>query len=265
LEVLLPLMHDNLQVRFLFLPNGEDPDSLIRKEGKSAFEQRISTASSLSDFFLQTVSQQSDMNTMEGRARFAKQALVHIQQLPSGILQSILIEELSKRARVNINELKQQIQSKDQVATTDASLAKTPKSKLSTPIRLAISLLVQFPELVNLIEQPLPKNDLTGHAFLNQLIEIIKKNSKITTGALLEYWRGQKEEGFIAKLAQEAHMVPEAGIKNEFLGAIRQLTSLSLDEEINRLMAKAAHTDLSDTEKLELSSLIAKKKTPELT
>jgi DNA primase len=119
---------------------------------------------------------------------------------------------------------------------------------------------LQHPYLVELIQGPLPPFHASWHALLSQLIQIIQQNSTITTGTLLEYWRGQKEENFMAKLAHWEHMVPDAGLKNAFLGAIRQLTLLSFDEEINRSLAKATQEGLTEDEKLELSMWIGKKK-----
>jgi len=266
LQVIFPIINDHLQVKFLFLPEGEDPDTLIRKEGKLPFEKRLETALSLSTFFFQTLSRQSDLNTLEGRARFAALALDYIKQLPTGLFQGIVIEELSKRARVDIGELKQQVKNPEKTSAAilasgaTASANRGHKTKLPTPVRLAMSLLVQYPSLASLIQEPLPKTNLPGYTFLEQLIEIVKKKPDITTGALLEYWRGQKEEAFIAKLAHWEHMIPEEGIKNEFLGAIRQLTALGFEEEINRLLAKAAQEGLTEQEKQELSAWIAKKK-----
>jgi DNA primase len=263
LQTIFPMMHDQLQVRFLFLPDGEDPDSLVRKEGKDAFEKRLETALSLSSFFFQTLSRQSDMNTMEGRARFAASALGQIKQLPDGIFQGILIDELSKRARVDINELKQQVkkaetpQAKNLLPATAQDLAPT---KLSPPLRLVLALLIQNPFLVKHLDDSPFSDNLPGSAFLTQLIEIIKKTPNITTGSLIENWRGQQEERFIYKLAHWEHLIPEAGTENEFQGAIRQLTSQNLDEEINRLLAKAAQEGLSEEEKVSLSACIAKKK-----
>lgn len=262
LQVIFPLMNDHLQIRFLFLPDGEDPDSLVRKEGKPAFEQRVASAQSLSDFFFQTLVKQSDMNTLEGRARFASSSLNHIKQLPAGIFQGIMLDELSKRARVDRQELNKQIKHPDEstmTAAADSSSIET-KEKLPAPIRLAIALLIQYPTLASLITEPLPKSHLPGYSFMLQLIDIIQKNPSVTTGSLLENWRGQKEEAFVSKLAKLDHMMPEAGIQSEFLGIIRQLASLGVDEEINRLLAKAAQEGLTDDEKLELSARIAKKK-----
>ena len=262
LQVILPMMHDSLQVRFLFLPEGEDPDSLVRKESKPQFEKRLDSALSLSAFFFQTLSRQSDINTMEGRAQFAASALNHIKQLSAGIFQGMMIEELSKRARVDINDLKQQIKNPEETLPTaiSASPPQLTKAKWPAPVRLASALLIQYPHLASLITEPLPRKELPGYLFLSQLIEIVQKSPNINTGALIEYWRGQKEEPLIAKLAHWEHMIPEKGINSEFLGTMRQLTMLSLDEEINSLLAKAAQEELADDEKLELSTWIAKKK-----
>lgn len=262
LQVVFPMMHDSMQVRFLFLPDGEDPDTLIRQEGKDAFEKRLETAASLSAFFFQTLSKQCDMNTLEGRARFAASAINQIKQLPAGIFQGMLVEELSKRARVDINELKQQL--KNPVAAQPAAIAQTiaPAQKVTmpAPMRLAIALLVQYPDVAKSFTGELLQSRLPGADFLNQLIEIINKNIKITTGALLEYWRGRQEESWIAQLAQWDHMVPETGVASEWLGAIRQINALSIDEEINRLMAKAASGIITEEEKQDLTQWIAKKK-----
>lgn len=262
LQVVFPIMQDSMQIRFLFLPDGEDPDSLIRKEGKEAFEQRVKTAHSLSEFFLQNLSQQSDLNTMEGRAQFATLAINHIKQLPTGILQGLLLDELSKRSRVSLEDLKQQVNSKDK--TDVAKLIQLPtatqKTKLAPPMRLALGLLIQYPHLIHNLQEPLPITGLQGQEFLNQLIEILQNHPQLTTGGLIEYWRDKKEENFVTKLAQWEHMIPEVGIEKEFLGAIRQLTSIGLDKVINNLLAKAGQQGLSADEKQELSNWIAQKK-----
>ncbi len=127
-------------------------------------------------------------------------------------------------------------------------------------MRRAIALLIQNPHLASHITEPLPDNPVPGQLFLNQLVEIIQKKPNITTGALIEYWRGQKEENFIAKLAQLEYITPDSGVEKEFIGAIGQLTLLGFDNEINRLMAKAAQEALTEEEKLELAGWINRKK-----
>src|SRR3990167_4148491 len=174
----------------------------------------------------------------------------------------MLIEELSKRVRMEIAELKHQMQTLEK--TKERPLPALPQKqdppKLSSAIQKALALLIQRPALAHLIKEPLPQTSLKGFAFLNRLIEMIKEKSEMTTGFLLECFRGQKEEELLATFAKWEHTIPEEGINNEFLGTIRQLTTLSFDEEINRLLAKSAEKGLSDEEKIQLSSSIQKKK-----
>ena len=264
LQVLFPLMQDGLQIRFLFLPDGEDPDSLVRKEGKPAFEKRLASSLSLSAFFFQTLSKQSDLSTIEGRARFTAQALNYIKQVPSEILPEILLEELAKRARIDVTELKQQVKKAEpatpKVITFPESQPDLVKPKLKPAMQTALGLLVQNPGLAKLITEPLPENQLLGHTFLIRLLELIQQNPNMNTASIVEYWRDQKEERFIANLACWEHAIPESGLANEFLGTLRQLNLLGIDEEINRLLSKASQEGLSEEEKQELSSWIVKKK-----
>src|SRR5581483_10763224 len=74
LQVTLPLMHDGVQVRFMFLPEGEDPDSVVRAEGKTTFEERMQKSSTIADFFFQTLANQTDVTSTDGRARYVKLA-----------------------------------------------------------------------------------------------------------------------------------------------------------------------------------------------
>ena len=79
-------------------------------------------------------------------------------------------------------------------------------------------------------------------------------------GSLLEMWRGKKEEAFIAKLAHFEHNVPDAAIESAFLGSLRQIQMLTIEEDINRLLAKAGQSNLSDAEKQELNAAISHRK-----
>lgn len=256
-QTILPIMQDNLQIRFLFLPDGEDPDSLVRKEGKDNFENRIKKAMSLSEFFFQTLMKQCDLSTMEGRARLASTAIPMIKQIPDGIYQGIMLDELAKRARVDLDEMKP---TQTETAHIQVQPLISQKSKIAPALRKAMALLVQNPHLASNIKESLPPTKITGMEFFKQLIEIARQRPNINTGAFLEHWRGQKEESFVAKLSTEQLTVPETGIDNEFLGTIRQLTILAIDEEINHLLAKAAQGNLSEEEKRELAAWILKKK-----
>lgn len=247
LLVALPLVQDEIPIRFMFLPDGEDPDSLVRKEGQNGFEQRLQNATPLSDFFFQTLATQADLSSPEGRVRFSKLATEYLDPLPPSHFKQMMLEKLEGRAGFQV---KQQ--------TSKKSFARPMLQKIRpiSPLRLAITLLVQQPELAHAIDYPLPQVELSGYELLQEMIQHIKQQPDLTTGGLLEYWRERDEIKTLAKLAQAEHMIPETGIRDEFLGVMQKLSQLSHQQTIKKLLAKANQTTLSQEEKQQLEELI---------
>jgi DNA primase len=107
LEQALPILEDGQQIRFMFLPDGEDPDSLIRSEGKDGFEQRIGNAQGISEFLLKQLKQDiDDPESVEGRARLAKLAAPMINDIPGIALKSLFWQSLSEATHIEIADLK---------------------------------------------------------------------------------------------------------------------------------------------------------------
>ncbi len=249
LLVTLPIIRDDIQIRFMFLPDNEDPDSLIRKEGKTAFEQRIQNASTLSHFFFQHMGAQTDLSTTDGRARFVKLANEHLQELPPGIFQTMMLGELAKRARIDVAKL-----STPKQAAKTSIKPKTARSPSS--LRLAITLLVQEPSLANCITGPLPSLEIRGFDLFVRLIDIIKTHAITTTGSLLEHFRDTEEDKLLSKFAHLEHMIPNEGIILEFLGSIARLKKLANKQMIETMLSKAAQNGLTSDEKQYLHELI---------
>lgn len=250
LQVMLPLMADGLQVRFLFLPEGEDPDSLIRKEGKEAFEQRMTNAQTIANFFFHTIAIQTDLSSLDGRARFVKLGTEQLSPLTDSVFKKMMLDELAKRARMTIET--------SQTRKVRSPLL-TKQAKPPSPLKLALMLLIQNPGLAKSIQEPIPTLDMKGIDILIDLVQVAQKEP-LTTGALLEHWRDKPEATLLAKLAQLTHMVPENGIENEFLGAVERLKKISNEQAIGQLLIKANQTGLSQEEKLHLQHLIEKNK-----
>jgi DNA primase len=253
LQVTLPLMRDGMQIRFMFLPDGEDPDSLVRRIGKTEFEKAIQQASTIADFFFQTLALQTDTTSTDGRARYVKLAMDLLKLIPAGIFQQMMLAELAKRSRVDIEQIQPQ-------AATSQTPYKTPSANLKarspSALRQAMALLIQQPALSALITEPLPVLDIPGFDLFHQIIGLTQQNSGITMGGLLEHWRGQEDSAVLVKLAQLEHMIPETGIEAEFIGAIKQLRQLANTKIIDDLLNKAALTGLSSEEKQTLTNLI---------
>src|SRR5690606_18852805 len=93
LENALGQVRQGRQIRFLFLPEGQDPDSLVGAEGRAAFEARLDGAQSLSEYLLQHLSAQVDLQTVDGRARLAELARPLLARIPAGIYRELLVDE----------------------------------------------------------------------------------------------------------------------------------------------------------------------------
>ena len=107
LDVCLPALRDGRTARFLFLPEGEDPDTLVRKLGAEVFRDRIGSALPLSEFLFEIAAAELDLDLPDHRARFCQRAMPLIQRLPDGVLKQLLMGELAERAGLPRESLEQ--------------------------------------------------------------------------------------------------------------------------------------------------------------
>ena len=107
LEASLPILGDDKEIRFLFLPSEHDPDSYIRQYGTATFEQAVSQAMPLSGFFFKLASEGNDLSSPEGRAKTHHTAKPFLQSMPPIALRSQLLRELANRTASSVSELEQ--------------------------------------------------------------------------------------------------------------------------------------------------------------
>ncbi|MCY3688612.1 MAG: DNA primase [Gammaproteobacteria bacterium] len=96
LETSLPLMGDGKSARFLFLPEGEDPDSMVLKEGKEKFLERVENAQPLETFFFEHLSEDLDAASIEGRAALSSRAMPLIRKLKESVYRQLMIDRLAE-------------------------------------------------------------------------------------------------------------------------------------------------------------------------
>lgn len=265
LEITLPVIQEGSFIHFLFLPEGEDPDSLVRKETAAGFLQRLGQAVSLPDFLLNTLSAQVDMSQIEGRARFTKLALPLINKIASPILQEMMFDKLAEMVRLDRDRLISFANSdftpqRAKVETNSRQKKATAITQMS-PMRLAIALVLQHPYLAGEIADMsgLLALTLAGAPLLCQLLTILKSQPQLNTGALVEYWRDEDEYVLLLKLAAWEINIPSSGIAAEFHGIVQRLNNLQREYQIDQLLQKAQQADLSIIEKELLQKLIAGK------
>ncbi len=257
LQVALPTIHEGKQINFMFLPDGEDPDSLVQKEGREQFENRINQAQPLSEFIFDRLSQDVDTSTIDGRARLTELTRNLLSQLPGGVFKHMLTERLAKIVEVDSERLTTFI--------TPHEHPKRPKHNLKnksqlTPVSFMIALLLQHPKLSALaynFEANLD-TEIPGLNLLIELLELLRKNPNLQTGALLEHWRDQEASRHLFKLAQWQFPLEEEHMESEFQGALKQLRTKLNEQTTEQLLKKERETGLDATEKLQLRHLLTR-------
>ncbi len=259
LESALPEMREGRQISFMFLPEGEDPDSLIRKEGHDRFEARIANSVTLSNYFFDHLTTQADITTIEGRARLVELARPRLQQLPPGVFRDMMLtrlRELSRLETVNLERGNNTTKGKQQRGK------KRVKSTLS-PLRLVVALLLQYPELAVLAGDPQRFRNIgsKGAELLVQLLELLQARPELKTGAILERWRDQEEGHYLARLAQwRPPLEDRTGLETEFIGALTRLEQQLNEIYTEKLLHKARAKTLSSEEKHRLQQLLSRNK-----
>jgi len=253
LQISLPFIKDGRQVSFLFMPDGEDPDTLIRKIGKQAFEQAISDAQPLSEYLIESLSAQTDMRSLDGRAHFS--AIIHpfISKIPEGIFKDLMLQR--------INELtgsRPQPPGKPQTGKPKRQ-QKSIKTGLNTipPVRRAIILMMHFPERCRAIELPdaLYKAKLKGMDLFHGLYSFINNHEQVSLGAILEHWRDTPHAVPLNKIAAMRPDILQDDVASQFSGTFNQIIKLHAEQEWQSLIQNKSPSELSEEEKQRLKEL----------
>ncbi|HEU4665837.1 MAG TPA: DNA primase [Dokdonella sp.] len=252
-ESVLPRMRDGRQALFLFLPDGEDPDTLVRKEGLAGFEQRLKDATPLSEFFYGELGKDVNLGSLDGRARLAERARPLLAQIPDGAFRDLMLAELDRMTGVRVQVA---------AAASDAP----PKPRNARPaqrslVRAAITLLVQRPALALALEPPWSFAELRqpGIPLLVELIALCRARAHLTTGALLEHFAARDEAKALQKLAVVDFPGGETEARAEFVDAIAQLERQTAQQRLDDLTRRQAEAPLTDEEKQQLRALLAGK------
>lgn len=262
LEQSLDLLTDGYIVRFLLLPNGEDPDSLIQKKGRAEFIASLQQAQSLGEFLFGYLLTQVEINQLEGKARLAKLAVPLIKKVAVGVMQHKLFEQLAALVNMDVVTLKKVIvdDRNNSIKTMPKKIYK-PKANRSSPMRLAIALLVQFPQIVKSLSDKqchtLSRLELPGSDLFVQLFLLLKQNPELTSAMLLEYWREDESRHKILKqLINDPLVIPESGIQAEFHDLLKYLKKAAAEGEIDKLLQQGKQSGLNEEEKKHLYHLM---------
>ena len=262
----LPIMREGRQIRFMFLPEGEDPDSRVRAVGKMGFEAETEKALTFSEFFFQHLGKLADTTSIDGRAQLVEQARPLLQLLPPGVFRHMMTEQLARLARLEPAELDALLNQTEQGGGRTSGTTKprvgipSRGPKPLSPVRQALMRLLYLPELAKIAGDPQRFTGLgvPGIDLMIKVLEILQENPTLNSSALLERWRGSEQGSHLEKLATwQPEISTSESLEQEFRGALAQLDQQRLEHRYDFLLARSNEGALAPEEKRELQELFA--------
>ena len=286
LEATLPAMQDGRQSKFLFLPEGEDPDTLVRAKGKDYLENLFDHADPLEEFLFKHLAKGLDLESMDGRARFSKLAVPYLDRLPEGVFQTLMYHALAERTGIDVESLKRlqppPAPRPDPIDSTppraeapppldpaefppgaappaDEPVLESLSPSSLNPIHRLLGLLVLKPALAIKIPDNLMRS--TGNrdaVLLTEVVSHIQQYPDVTTAALLGFWFGTPEGDFLSALAGRETVEDDAGLHalcDALIDKLNRHPALhAARKQVERLKRKP-YADLSSEDKQALLTL----------
>ncbi|MFL1020881.1 DNA primase [Vibrio parahaemolyticus] len=253
LENALQFLKTGNTLKFLFLPDGEDPDSYVRKYGKAAFEQQIEQATPLSSYLFDNLIElhQINLGNNEGKSALRAYASALIDKIPDPYFQELLEKLLDERTGFD-NRLRQP---RKKISETRPQPHREIKR---TPMREVIALLIQNPSYAQMVPDLSSVRDLSipGLSLFADVLDKCQAHPHINTGQLLEHWRNSQNEALLSRLASWDIPLDEDNQEEIFLDSLDKIIAQCVEKQIENLQAKARSVGLSAEEKRELLALM---------
>lgn len=263
LQSSLPEVRDGRQVRFLFLPDGEDPDSLVRKEGAEAFAARLDAALPLSDYLVEELRRQAGSDSIDGRARLAELARPLLNLLPDGVYRELLTDRLAQEVGLRRDRLTAAMGDPSGAPAPARGPVARPARRAGAPrarpslVRQAITLVLNHPGVAAQVEVPpaLAGVPLRGVPLLADLLKLVAGHPGLTPGGLVERYRDRPEYPHLAELLAAPLLVGDDGAARELADSLRRIVAQGRDERMAELLSKAEAGALTPAEKDEFRAL----------
>ena len=273
MEAALPCMEDGRQARFLFLPEGEDPDTMVRSGGAEHFQELVRNAMPLEQFLFESVAEGLDTSSMDGKARLSKQALPYLRQLPEGVYRQLMFQALAQRTGLDLASL-MQLEPAPPPPAPDYHHPGPPDSGEPEPqprrrepsnaratghsnmAQSAIALLLHQPDIARLVD-PTPLAELEGEdvGLLRELLALLQRRPESNTAMLLGHWYGTPEGELLSRLAGQERLIPKAGIEQQFIDTMDVLARAPHQSKLAAHLDKLKHTNYAEVSELEKQRL----------
>ncbi len=284
MEAALPCMEDGRQARFLFLPEGEDPDTMVRSGGADHFQDLVSSAMPLEEFLFESVAQGLDTGSMDGKARLSKLALPYLRQLPEGVYRQLMFQALAQRTGLDLASLMQlepappppapgpdfsdpgppgHAEAHPQAQPRRREAQHTRSHGYSNLAQAAIALLLHQPAIAALAD-PATLAELEGDdvGLLREVLALLQRRPESNTAMLLGHWYGTPEGELLSRLAGQERLIPSEGIEQQFVDTMTVLAHAphrsKLAAQVDKLKL-TNYAEVSELEKQRLRELLQEK------
>ncbi len=276
LHTVLPLMEDGRQARFLFLPDGEDPDSMVRKLGAAEFERRIDQATPLENYLFD--SQSAGLDGHSGKARLTTLVTPLIKQLPDGVFKALMMNAVAERSGVARQLLDQQLQSSSNIDTMPDKQQSSPamdkprrhreavhsNTTATNPVLYAIALLLYEPQAAlraTHYTADIKSDNDPNMALLLAMLAFLQQTPHATSAALMGHW-SHELSAVLQQLPLLDHFVHDCDIEQVFIDTVQHIQQrqqhCQIDRAIHQLGDKP-FTQQTEMEKKQLKQLLQRK------
>jgi DNA primase len=266
LQNTLPEAREGREIRFLFLPEGDDPDSLVGAEGREGFEKRLAQALPLSEYLVREVAVDIDLSHADGRARFAEAARPLVAKLAPGVYHELVLERVAETIKLSAARL-QELWNAGGARAREAPAAPknaVPRARISAGrgslVRQAIVRLLQFPASAACVSEKeravLDRLHEPGIDLLRELIDDLKRNPAQIPAQVIERWADKPERESLEKLLQKEEVITSAAAAvDELRAALVKLGELADTQRLEALELKSRTATLDGSELKEFQRL----------
>ncbi len=270
LQQALPETCEGREIRFLFLPEGHDPDTLVAEEGREAFEARLANALPLSEYLVRELSQQSDLTHADGRARFAESARPLFAKVSAGVYRELLLERLAQvvgLSAARLEELWAAVRTPAAPATAAPARRAPARTRISAGrgglVRQAIARLLRYPAIAAQVTPAertgLDASEEPGVALLRELLDDLRERPAQIPAQVIQRWAGRAGAESLPKLLErEEVMTDGTAAAGEFRAALVKLSDQAAGKRLEALEAKSRSGGLEPNELIEFQQLIVK-------
>jgi DNA primase len=254
LENGLTALTDSSRLLFLFLPDGEDPDSYVRQVGQAGFEAGFANALTFSQFLFKELTRETKLTTEEGRAKLVQTAKPLIERIAAPALQLMIRKRLAELTGLSTAEL-ESLLPRSQTASSRAPAAHPKARRAPSLPRQLLRMVLQRPDLARGVAIEGLEDESLDARTLRALLALLNRDPHISNHpAILEAFRGAPEETVLSEVAAETLTWDgEFDVAQEFQGALEQLRSSARQKRIDSLLALAKTQPLSAEQKQALT------------